>query len=250
METLVVALVAFLLAGFVKGVVGFGFPILSLAILTLSVGLLDALAIILIPTFATNVWQGLSGPHLQEILQRMWRYFAVALLFVWLSSGYLAVVNIHWLTALLGLVLICFALSRFIRVEFTIARNREPLYSLVLGTINGILTGLTGSFMVPSILYMQGIGFRGDRLVQAMGVFFALSILTLALSLGRNELVTMQQAGLSALALIPSIIGLVAGRHARRRLDDCRFQQIFLAAVLLLGIYITFRSVVSLRAAF
>lgn len=250
METLAIALVAFLLAGFVKGVVGFGFPILSLVILTLSVGLLDALAIILVPTFVTNVWQGVSGPYLREILHRMWRYFAVALVFVWLSSGYLTVVNIDWLTALLGAVLISFALSRLLNVEFSIARRHEPLLSIPLGAVNGVITGLTGSFMVPSVLYMQAIGFRGDRLVQAMGVFFALSILILALSLGRHDLVTAEQAGLSAVALIPSIAGLLAGRHARQRLDDRRFQTLFLSAVLLLGVYISYRSAVALRAAF
>ena len=243
METLMIAFAAFLVAGFVKGVVGFGFPIIALVILTLTVGLLDALAIILVPTLVTNIMQGLSGVYLLEIVRRMWRYFAVALVFIGLSSNYLTVVNVNWLTALLGAVLFVFALSRLFNVRFAISRQREAPASLLLGAINGVLTGLTGSFMVPSVLYMQAIGFRGDLLVQAMGIFFALSTLVLALSLGRHHLVSVEQAGLSTIALAPSIIGLVAGRRARQLLDEKRFQQLFLAALLLLGAYISYRSI-------
>lgn len=246
MEILLIAFVAFLVAGFVKGVVGFGFPIVSLIVLTLAFGLLDALAIILIPTFVTNAWQALYGPHLYEIARRMWKYFAVALLFVALTSNYLTVVNVNWLTALLGLVLVAFATLRLLDVRFRVDRRHETALSVVLGTVNGVITGLTGSFMVPSLMYMQAIGFSGDVLVQAMGVFFALSTLTLAFSLGSHGLVTVEQAGHSAIALIPSIAGLVAGRQARRSLDDASFQQVFLIAVLLLGAYILVRSVMTL----
>jgi uncharacterized membrane protein YfcA len=114
--------------------------------------------------------------------------------------------------------------------------------AIPLGAVNGILTGLTGSFMVPSVLYMQAIGLRGDMLVQAMGIFFSISVFTLAVSLERNDLISVEQAQLSLLALIPSIIGLLIGSWARRQIDEDRFQQIFLLAVLVLGGYIVFRS--------
>jgi len=242
METIGIATIAFIIAGFVKGVVGFGFPIIALIILTLSIGLLDALAIVVIPTLITNLWQAFSGEYLKAILGRMWRYFLVAVVFIWIASGYLKVVNIEWLTALLGTVLFFFAVSRLLKFSFTVPPRFESLLSAPLGAVNGMLTGLTGSFMVPSVLYMQAIGLRGDMLVQAMGVFFSISVFTLAISLGRNGLISAEQAQLSSLALIPSIIGLLAGRWTRRQIDEDRFQQVFLVAVLLLGGYIVFRS--------
>ena len=242
METLGIATVAFIIAGFVKGVVGFGFPVIALIILTLSIGLLDALAIVVIPTLVTNLWQAFSGEYLKVILGRMWRYFLVAVVFIWITSDYLKVVDIDWLTMLLGTVLFFFALSRLLNFHITVPPQYESVLAVPLGAINGILTGLTGSFMVPSVLYMQAIGFRGDMLVQAMGVFFSISVFTLAISLGRNDLISVEQAQLSTLALIPSIIGLLVGRWTRRQIDEERFQQVFLVAVLVLGGYIVFRS--------
>jgi uncharacterized membrane protein YfcA len=242
MEIFGIATVAFMIAGFVKGVVGFGFPIIALIILTLSIGLLDALALVVIPTLITNLWQVYSGEYLQTILKRMWRYFLVAVVFIWISTDYLNVVDTDWLTMLLGTVLFFFALSHLFNFHFTVPQRYESVLAIPVGAVNGILTGLTGSFMVPSVLYMQAIGLRGDMLVQAMGVFFSISVFTLAVSLVRNDLISVEQAQLSSLALIPSFIGLLVGRWTRWQIDEDRFQQIFLIAVLVLGGYIVFRS--------
>lgn len=245
MDILAIAAVAFTVAGFVKGVVGFGFPVITLIILTLTIGLLDALAIVVIPTIVINIWQSLSGPHLKDIVRRMWLYFVTAAIFIWFTSGYLTVVNVKWPTAMLGAVLFVFALTRLLNVSITVPPKWERPLSIPLGAINGMLTGMTGSFMVPSVLFMQAIGFQRDMLVQAMGVFFALSTFMLAVSLGNNDLISMEHVRLSLFALVPSIIGLYIGRWTRRRINEERFQQVFLGAVLLLGGYITYHSVVA-----
>jgi uncharacterized membrane protein YfcA len=242
MSILVIAAIAFTVAGFVKGVVGFGFPIINLIILTLTIGLLDALAIIVIPTIVTNVWQALSGPYLKAIMQRMWLYFLTAVLFIWFSSAYLTVIDVRWPTATLGAVMFIFALTRLLKVGLSVPPNWERPLSIPLGALNGMLTGMTGSFMVPSVLYMQAIGFRKEMLVQAMGVFFAISTLVLAISLGRHGLISNEQMQLSTFALVPSLLGLYIGRWTRLRINEERFQQIFLGAVLLLGGYISYRS--------
>ncbi len=246
MELLVTGTIAFLFAGFIKGVLGFGFPIIALIVLTLSSGLLDALAIIVVPTLVTNVWQAMAGPHLRDILGRMWLYFATAMVGILIASRFLTLVNVEWLTGLLGGVLFFFAVSRLLDFHIAIPPDREKPLSVVLGLFNGLLTGFTGSFMVPSVLYMQALGFGKDMLVQAMGTFFALSTLMLAVSLGSNQLLDGQQALASTVALIPSFAGIYVGRWTRDQVDEERFQLLFLYGVLLLGGYIAWRSFAAL----
>lgn len=238
MDLLPLAVVAFLVAGFIKGVVGFGFPIVALIVLTLATGLLDALALIVVPTLLTNIWQALAGEHLRAILARMGIYFLCAVVGILVTSQFLKTADTNLLTGLLGCVLFVFAVSSLMRLQITVPAEREKPLSFVLGSLNGALTGLTGSFMVPSVLYMQALGFPRDMLVQAMGVFFSVSTLTLALSLGVNDLISMESTGLSTAALIPSFAGLYGGRWLRRRIDEERFQTVFLAGVMLLGAFI------------
>jgi uncharacterized membrane protein YfcA len=56
----------------------------------------------------------------------------------------------------------------------------------------------------------------------------------------------MQHLQLSLLALVPSIVGLYIGRWIRLRIDEERFQQMFLLSVLLLGGYISYQAVVKM----
>lgn len=245
MDLVFPATAAFILAGLVKGVLGFGFPIIALILLTLYIGLLDALAIIVVPTLLTNAWQALSGPHLRAILARMWLYFLCAMIGIFVASWFITQVNVNMLTGLLGAVLFFFAISRLLDVHIDVPRNREPLLSVVLGSVNGLLTGFTGSFMVPSVLYMQALGFGKDMLVQAMGVIFGLSTAMLMISLGRNQLITAADATASTVMLLPSFLGIYAGRYMRDRIDEATFQRIFLIGVLLLGAYIVYRSILA-----
>ena len=72
-DPLLLALVAatFLLAGAVKGVIGMGLPTVSLAILTATVGLHAAMALMVVPSFVTNLWQAMVGGHGRAILARL-----------------------------------------------------------------------------------------------------------------------------------------------------------------------------------
>src|ERR1700676_5252574 len=62
----------FVLAGFVKGVVGLGLPAISMGLLALVMTPADAASVLIVPTVATNIWQMAAGPNLKPIVARLW----------------------------------------------------------------------------------------------------------------------------------------------------------------------------------
>ena len=52
---------AFCIAGFVKGMVGLGLPTVSLGLLSLFVDLPTAMALLVMPSLLTNIWQAIVG---------------------------------------------------------------------------------------------------------------------------------------------------------------------------------------------
>ncbi|UCH40864.1 MAG: TSUP family transporter, partial [Gammaproteobacteria bacterium] len=113
-----------------------------------------------------------------------------------------------------------------------------------LGVVNGILTGMTGSFVVPGVLYLQALDFRRDALIQAMGMLFALSTLALALALGGNGLLTAEKGLWSAIALLPAIGGMILGQRIRQKISEIRFRQVFFVSLLVLGAYIILQALI------
>ena len=71
---LAIVLATFVLAGTVKGVIGLGLPTVSLALLTVALDLPSAMALLLLPSFITNVWQAAVGGHGREIIKRLWPF--------------------------------------------------------------------------------------------------------------------------------------------------------------------------------
>jgi uncharacterized membrane protein YfcA len=239
-DVFIIAAIAgtFLLAGTVKGVIGLGLPTISLALLTVAVGLPNAMALLLVPSFVTNLWQAAVGGNGAIILRRLWPFLLMATATVWFGATALTRVDLSLLSALLGLLLVVYSAVSLAGLRFTITARHEVWAGPLLGTANGILTGMTGSFVVPGVLFLQAIGLSRDMLIQAMGMLFTVSTLALAVALQRNSLLTVELGGLSAMALLPAISGMVAGQRLRQNLSEPLFRRVFFVALLLLGAYI------------
>ena len=232
----------FLLAGMVKGVIGLGLPTVSLALLTVALGLPQAMALLLVPSFVTNVWQAVVGGNGLAILRRIWPFLLMATVTVWLGATALTRVDLALLSALLGLLLVVYAVVNLGGVRLSLNPRQEVWAGPLIGSANGVLTGMTGSFVVPGVMFLQAIGLPRDMLIQAMGMLFTVSTVALALALQGNRFLTVELGALSAAAVVPAILGMVAGQRIRKRLSEQRFRKVFFAALLILGAYIIARA--------
>lgn len=239
-ETSVILAVAgtFLLAGMVKGVIGLGLPTVSLALLTVAFDLPSAMALLLVPSFVTNLWQALAGAHTREVAVRIWPFLLMATVTVWIGAAALTRVDLALLTALLGVLLVSYALLSLGGVRLAIPLRHENWAGPLIGSANGVLTGMTGSFVVPGVMFLQAIGLPRDRLIQAMGMLFTVSTLALGAALQQANFITVQHGLLSAGAVLPALAGMVLGQRLRARLSEQRFRTVFFIALLLLGAYI------------
>jgi uncharacterized membrane protein YfcA len=239
-DSATIALIAltFLLAGTVKGVIGLGLPTVALALLTATIGLPQAMALLLAPSLVTNLWQAVVGGHGRVILQRIWPFLLAATATVWIGAAALTRVDVALLSTLLGVLLATYALLNLQRPRFAVSPPQEIWVGPLIGSVNGVLTGMTGSFVVPGVLFLQAIGLPRDLLVQAMGMLFSASTVALALALGGNRLLSVELGVLSTLAVLPAIIGMMIGQRVRRSMSESRFRRLFFLALLALGVYI------------
>jgi uncharacterized membrane protein YfcA len=240
--TLLIVAATFLLAGTVKGVIGLGLPTVSLGLLTATIGLQPAMALMLAPSFVTNLWQGVTGGHGRAILQRLWLFMATATATIWIGAMMAAAVDVALLSALLGGLLVIYAVIGLGRAQFSLPPHGARWMGPVMGCTNGVLTGMTGSFVVPGVPYLQALGLPRDMLIQAMGVLFTLSTAALGLALAGRGLLSTDLGLQSLAAVVPALGGMVLGRWLRGRLSETAFRRVFFSALGLLGLYIIARA--------
>jgi uncharacterized protein len=228
----------FLLAGAVKGVIGLGLPTVSLGLLTAALDLPTAMALLIVPSFMTNLWQAVVGGNGRAILRRLWPFLLMAAATVWLGAAMLTRLDLWLLSGLLGILLVVYAGLSLSGFRLSISAQREKWAGPIFGIANGVLTGMTGSFVVPGVMFLQAIGLSRDVLVQAMGMLFTASTVALAVALQGNNLLSSQLGIVSSAALVPAIVGMIVGQRLRKRLSETHFRQVFFSAILLLGGYI------------
>jgi uncharacterized membrane protein YfcA len=240
--TLIVA-ATFLLAGTIKGVIGLGLPTVSLAILTVVLDLPTAMALLLVPSFATNLWQASIGGNARLLILRLWPFLLSASLTVWIGAMALIRVDLTLLSALLGALLVVYAAVSLAGIKPVFAARQEVWSGPLAGTINGLFTGMTGSFVVPGVMYLNALGFTRGQLMQAMGMLFTLSTLALALALGNYGLIDEGQILESSIALLPAVIGMLIGQAIRGAISESAFRRVFFLSLLTLGAYIVFNAI-------
>lgn len=235
LSAVIAAGVVFLIAGCVKGVVGLGLPTVSLGLLTFVVDLPTAMALLVAPAFVTNVWQSVAGGGAMAVLRRIWPFLALAFATVWIGSEALSRVDMRALSVLLGVLLIVYGATGLAGWRPRISARSEWWVGPAFGATNGVLTGMTGSFVVPGVLFLQAIGLPRDQLVQAMGMLFTLSTVALAGALWGQGAIDAEIGLASLAATAPALLGVAAGARIRRRISEAAFRRALFAAILGLG---------------
>lgn len=235
---LILIAAAFLLAGFVKGVIGLGLPTVSMGLLAVTMPPSQAIAIVIVPAIVTNIWQTFGGPHLRDIMRRLWPLMLGTVAGIWLNAGLLTGPYAPYGTVVLGTLLVIYAILGLSKLNFKVARRDEKWIGGIAGLITGVVSAATGVQVIPSMPYMQAIGMEKDELVQALGVFFTVATIALAFNLTTTGLLTAATALPGAIAMAASFAGMFIGQAVRNRMQPEMFRRWFLIAMIFLGIYL------------
>jgi len=234
-EATAIIVAVFVVAGIVKGVIGLGLPTIAMGLLGALMSPNQAAAILIVPALLTNVWQMWDGPALAALLRRMWPMLVCALLGTLPAAGILTRADVRLTTALLGAILVVYALIGLIGVHFKVSPRAEPVAGPLVGLATGLINGATGIFVVPGVPYIRALDLGKDELVQALAISAFVSSVALALGLGLNDGLAGAVAIPAVAALAASFVGMAIGKALRSRLSVSVFRRCVLVGLLALG---------------
>jgi len=230
---------AFLLAGFIKGVIGLGMPTVAIGLLGLLMAPAQAAAILVVPSLVTNVWQFAVGGDLFALVRRLWPMLAGICIGTFI--GAIALPRGQQATVWLGLALVLYAALGLVKIHFRVPPRAEIWLGLLMGTATGAITVATGIFVLPGTPYVQALQFERDRMVQALGLSFTVSTITLALALGYAGEIHASLAWPALVALGAAVIGMWLGQIVRGKVSAETFRLWFFIGLLVLGAHLALR---------
>ena len=234
----------FVLAGFIKGVIGMGLPTVAMGFLTLLMPPAEAATVLILPSFVTNVWQLAAGPRLAALLRRLWPTLLAVTVGTIAAARWFGAVSSAGTLAALGAALALYAITSLVPLRLDVPARHEFWLGPLVGGATGIVTATTGVFVVPAVPYLQALRLAPEDLVQALGLSFTVSTVALAVALAGDGQFHWPNAGASALALGAALVGMLLGQAVRVRLRPATFRLWFLVGLLLLGLHLMLRGVI------
>lgn len=235
LELTISLMLIFLVAGLVKGVTGMGLPTVAMGLLGTIMLPVAAAALLIIPSLVTNIWQLIAGPQLFKVMKRLLPTMLCITIGTMMSIKFMVGVDTELLRMTLGAALILYAIYALFSPPLALSPAKERWLLPLAGLVTGVLTGLTGVFVIPMVPVLQSLNLDKDELVQTLGLSFTVSTLALAAGLLLHGAYMPNQIGLSMIATLPALAGMWLGQKIRARISPKTFRQCFLIFLILLG---------------
>jgi hypothetical protein len=231
------ALALGLAAGVVKGLVGFGMPLILMTGLTLVMPPPLALAGLILPTLATNGVQALGGgwAAVRATILRFRLFLLVGAGALALSGGLVLRLEAGLLFLLTGLPVTAFALMLLCGWQPRPPRATRP-WEAGLGAISGFLGGFSGIWGPPTVIWLTALGLEKTDHIRAQGVIYGLGALALALVHLVTGVLNAATLVLSAALTVPALAGLWLGQTLLNRVSQAGFRRAVLVVLLVAGL--------------
>lgn len=233
---IVVGAAGLFLGGFAKGALGLGLPLIAVPILALSMPIPAALAILTVPIFVTNIWQSVQGGNLATVWRRFWPT-GVALM-AGIGAGTQVLVRLEPATLyfLMGGVVFVQPLVKLLRPTYGVKARHERWAGPGVALFSGVLGGITGFYAAPLLVYLTMLRLQKDIFTATIALLFLLGGTAMAIFLAQASVLTGTVLGYSALALIPTVVGILVGIRIRLRISQAQFEKGITWVMVLMGL--------------
>jgi hypothetical protein len=231
-----------LAGGLVKGVVGIGLPLVALPIMANFIPIPKAIALLILSSFATSVWQSADGGLFTPSVKRFWPLLIGIAVGVAISVKALATFDVKLLYLILGAIVTIFASLLHRQLVFPVTPRAERWAAPLTGVVAGLIGGLSMLFGPIYAVYLSGLKLGKESFVAAISLFNVWATIVLAAAMAKYSLFGGADLVASLLALIPSSVGVLLGTKLRHRINEDVFRKALAVVLFLIGLNLVRRA--------
>ncbi|WP_270731901.1 sulfite exporter TauE/SafE family protein [Shimia sp. Alg240-R146] len=232
--TLFLACGVAILAGVIKGMVGFGMPMVLISGLSSFIAPELALAGLILPTLITNgiqaFRQGIRAAW--QSVRRFRRFLFAGGITMLISAQFVRVLPSEIMLLIIGIPVSVFAASQLLGRPIRIAKP-SARGEMAVGTVAGVLGGLSGVWGPPTVTYLTAIGTPKVEQIRVQGVVYGLGALLLVGAHLGSGVLSAATVPFSMALIPPAILGMWVGGQISDRIDQDMFRQATLLILLL-----------------
>ena len=224
------------LAGFVKGVVGFAMPMVLISGLSSIMAPELALAALILPTLVTNGVQALrQGWRAAWVsIKRYWLFLVVGGVTLVVAAQFVRVLPQSVFFLVIGVPVFGFALLQLSGRGITL-QSASCRAEVGVALLAGTMGGLSGIWGPPTVAYLTATNTPKMEQMRVQGVIYGLGAVALVLAHLQSGVLRWDTAPLSAFMVLPALIGMTIGTAIQDRIDQTMFRKATLLVLLIVG---------------
>jgi uncharacterized membrane protein YfcA len=227
---------AFFLGGFLKGALGFGLPLITMAAIPFVAPVEIGLALNAVVALLVNYAQLHEAGRGAAVLRRFWPVLAGLAPGVGVGAMMLASVDEAALLTMLGLTVLAFVAVSATGARIAAPPEFEKQAGLATGLAAGVLGALTTSNGPVFLMYLLGLQLDRWTFRAALALMFIATAALAAASYVAIGVVDGPRALMALVCVAPTALGIGLGRSVGRRLDQRVFRAVVTTALGAVGI--------------
>jgi uncharacterized membrane protein YfcA len=228
----VLVFLAIVFAAFVKGFVGFGFPLISVPMVALIVDPKTAVIAMSIPTMLSNVAVLVRGNVPMNDVRRALPFFVPLVVGAATGAALLPGLDPRSLGLIIGTVSAGFSLLSLARLRVRLTPAQERVVSPILGIVAGLLGGATTIYGPLVALYFQTLRYDKWPFVYVISMIFLAGTVAQNVTFATLRLYTPEAVIYGLLSCLPVYAGVHVGMHLSRKASRPLFNYLVLVLVL------------------
>jgi len=233
---------ALLLAAFVKGTTGFGFPLIATPMVALLLDIRTAITILVIPNILMDIGQIFRGGFPAQILRRFSWLLILTVFGVFLGTKVLVMLPLWVLNLSLGTLVLIFVGSSSLHFDFRISPRMERALSPAAGFVTGFLNGMTNAAGPPLAIYLYGLRLPKTEFVRSIATIFLVTKLSQLVAISTWNLFTAATLRLSFEITLFVLLGFYVGLKTQDRVNQHAFNRGLLFILFVIGLVLVVRS--------
>lgn len=241
LTTILVAF-ALLFAAFVKGATGMGFPLIATPTVALLLDIRIAITILIIPNIVMDVTQVFRGGFPFAVLRRFAWFFIVTVIGVFLGTKVLVTLPLWALNLCLGIMVLVFVVSNWLRFEFAVSSALEKALALPVGFISGFLNGMTNAAGPALAIYLYSLKLQKREFIKSIATIFVITKTSQLAAVSTWNLLNWTTLLLSLQVTLFILLGFYAGLKTQDRVNQQTFNRGLLVLLFVIGVTLILRA--------
>ena len=237
--TIFIIIFSLCLGGFTKGVISWGFPVISLPILTIVLPPTSALFLLFFPIIFANI---------REInFKNMSNYNKLIPFSIGIFSGILIGSYIFHntkseiISIAIGITIIIFAFINFKGFKINEILVSNKLFGLLYGLFSGVIGGMTTVLGPLMIIYLVSLNFSKERFSQNVSFLVFATLIPLYIMFFIYQKVVINDFLVTSLALIPAMFMQYIGLKIRDKIPQETFKNLTLIFLTFVGLLVLYK---------